>query len=141
MKSVCVLLLGFVSFNCFSTMCGEPEFIDEVSMPAIVFVGYFESVEYTGESPVYFEKLGKEVVHRNPYQVLLFSQVKVLKGDDMDYVHVKFGLDGGLTGRSPMPPESLGGYYLISFQTGNEDEDGSYAKPYQIGPCNMFKRI
>lgn len=59
----------------------------------------------------------------------------------MDYVHVQFSLNGGLSGHFPKPPETLVGYYLFSFKKGNENEDGSYAKPYQIGPCNMFKRI
>ena len=48
MKFIFILLASLVSSNCFAIMCGEPEFIDDVSMPSIVFVGYFESVEYTG---------------------------------------------------------------------------------------------
>ena len=124
-------------------MCGAPEFVEQTTKNSIVFIGRLASIEYEGQDPYHFErKQGDIRTTLNPYKVLLFDKIKVVKGEyDTEQFFIRFSTDGGMNNWFPKPPKKIGAYFLFSFNNTDENENGTYEKPYRVGPCNMFKRI
>ena len=137
---VIYFLLTCLSFNALATLCGDPEYLDNVPANSVVFIGKYTGVEIksdlTPSNVVTKDDLQRE---NKVVAILLFTEVTMLKGEARNSAHVKFLTDGGMNNWFPKPPTKLGTYYLFSFKA--TGEDGTEAKPFFVGPCNLFKRV
>jgi hypothetical protein len=138
-----ISLFSLISFNCLSMLCGPPNSISDAeknsARHSIIIEGRFASIVEEGEDIFYFQLApGKERVTVIPFQVILLDKVKMISGDDRSKMYIKFRLDGGLTGHTPLPPQIIGERYVFSFQENLETEDGSIKAPFEVGPCNLY---